>query len=209
MIYQSDLIKDYYKSGEVADIIGVHTRTIHNYCKKGILDEVMTDTHRRLIPRDSLIKYLDSKGMIYNNERMDAMYIRIPSDNENAKLNLESQKARIYEKLAFNESKPIHYYEDIGSGLDEQRIGLKSLITSIMDKRIERVFILRKEILSRFGFKYLKMICDLNHTDIIILEDSNHDDELESDIIQVVKQLTQSLDKQGKERVKNEINQLL
>lgn len=78
-----------------------------------------------------------------------------------------------------------------------------------MDKRIERVFILRKEILSRFGFKYLKMICDLNHTDIIILEDSNHDDELESDIIQVVKQLTQSLDKQGKERVKNEINQLL
>ena len=209
MIYQSDLIKDYYKSGEVADIIGVHTRTIHNYCKKGILDEVMTDTHRRLIPRDSLIKYLDSKGMIYNNERMDAMYIRIPSDNENAELDLESQKARIYEKLAFKESKPICYYEDIGSGLDEHRKGLKALVTNIMDKRIERVFILRKEILSRFGFEYLKMICDLNHTDIIILEDSNHDNELESDVIQIVKQLTQSLDKQDKERVKNEINQLL
>lgn len=209
MIYQSDLIKDYYKSGEVADIIGVHTRTIHNYCKKGILDEVMTDTHRRLIPRDSLIKYLDSKGMIYNNERMDAMYIRVPSDNENAELNLENQKARIYDKLAFKELKPIRYYEDIGSGLDEQRKGLKELITSVMDKRIKRVFILRKEILSRFGFEYLKMICDLNHTDIIILEDSYHDNELGSDVIQIFKQLTQSLDKQDKERVKNKINQLL
>lgn len=209
MIYQSDLIKDYYKSGEVADIIGVHTRTIHNYCKKGILDEVMTDTHRRLIPRDSLIKYLDSKGMIYNNERMDAMYIRTSSDNEDAEFNLENQKARIYEKLAFKESKPIRYYEDIGSGLDEQRKGLKALITNVMEKRIERVFILRKEILSRFGFEYLKMICNLNHTDIIILEGSYHDNELESDVIQAVKQLTQSLDKQNKERVKNEINQLL
>lgn len=209
MIYQSDLIKDYYKSGEVADIIGVHTRTIHNYCKKGILDEVMTDTHRRLIPRDSLIKYLDSKGMIYNNERMDAMYIRIPSDNEDAELNLENQKARVYDKLAFKESRPIRYYEDIGSGLNEQRKGLKALMTSVMDKRIKHVFILRKETLSRFGFEYLKMICDLNHTDIIILEDSTHDDELENDVIQVVKQLTQSLDKQDKERVKNEINQLL
>lgn len=209
MIYQSDLIKDYYKSGEVADIIGVHTRTIHNYCKKGILDEVMTDTHRRLIPRDSLIKYLDSKGMIYNNERMDAMYIRTSSDNEDAEFNLENQKARIYDKLAFKESRPIHYYEDIGSGLNEQRKGLKALMTKVMDKRIKRVFILRKDILSRFGFEYLKMICDLNHTDIIILEDSTHDDELENDVIQVVKQLTQSLDKQDKERVKNEINQLL
>ena len=209
MIYQSDLIKDYYKSGEVADIIGVHTRTIHNYCKKGILDEVMTDTHRRLIPRDSLIKYLDSKGMIYNNERMDAIYIRTSSDNENAELNLENQKARIYEKLAFKESRPIRYYEDIGSGLDEQRKGLKALITNVMDKRIKRVFILRKEILSRFGFEYLKMICDLNHTDIIVLEDSTHDEELENDVIQVVKHLTQSLDKQDKERVKKEINQLL
>lgn len=209
MIYQSDLIKDYYKSGEVADIIGVHTRTIHNYCKKGILDEVMTDTHRRLIPRDSLIKYLDSKGMIYNNERMDAMYIRTSSDNEDAEFNLENQKARIYDKLAFKESRPIRYYEDIGSGLNEQRKGLKALMTKVMDKRIKRVFILRKDILSRFGFEYLKMICDLNHTDIIILEDSTHDDELENDVIQVVKQLTQSLDKQDKERVKNEINQLL
>ena len=209
MIYQSDLIKDYYKSGEVADIIGVHTRTIHNYCKKGILDEVMTDTHRRLIPRDSLIKYLDSKGMIYNNERMDAMYIRIPSDNEDAELNLENQKARIHNKLAFKESRPIRYYEDIGSGLNEQRKGLKALITSVMDKRIKRVFILHKDILSRFGFEYLKMICELNHTDIIVLEDSIHDDELENDVIQVVKQLTQSLDKQDKERIKNEINQLL
>lgn len=209
MIYQSDLIKDYYKSGEVADIIGVHTRTIHNYCKKGILDEVMTDTHRRLIPRDSLIKYLDSKGMIYNNERMDAMYIRTSSDNEDAEFNLENQKARIYDKLAFKESRPIRYYEDIGSGLNEQRKGLKALITSVMDKRIKRVFILHKDILSRFGFEYLKMICELNHTDIIVLEDSIHDDELENDVIQVVKQLTQSLDKQDKERIKNEINQLL
>lgn len=209
MIYQSDLIKDYYKSGEVADIIGVHTRTIHNYCKKGILDEVMTDTHRRLIPKNSLIKYLDSKGMIYNNERMDAMYIRIPSDNEDAELNLENQKARIHNKLGFKESRPIRYYEDIGSGLNEQRKGLKALITSVMDKRIKRVFILHKDILSRFGFEYLKMICELNHTDIIVLEDSIHDDELENDVIQVVKQLTQSLDKQDKERIKNEINQLL
>lgn len=165
MLYQSELIKDYYKSGEVADMIGVHTRTIHNYCKKGILDEVMTDTHRRLIPRDSLIKYLDSKGMIYKNELFDALYYYVEDIEIAVKKHKES---------GFEVSNHIRFYEDVEDELEVQRNGLKNLLSDIINKRIKRVFILHKDMLSAIGFDYFKMICDITHTEIVILEVSNN-----------------------------------
>lgn len=41
MVKDVDLIKDYYKSGEVAKMIGVSTRTIQNYCIHGLLSETL------------------------------------------------------------------------------------------------------------------------------------------------------------------------
>jgi len=39
MINITDLTKDYYRTGEVAEMVGVKTRTVQNYCIDGKLGE--------------------------------------------------------------------------------------------------------------------------------------------------------------------------
>lgn len=58
--------------------------------------------------------------------------------------------------------------------LEGQRNGLKNLLSDIVNKRIKRVFILHKDMLSTIGFDYFKMICDMTHTEIVILEVSDN-----------------------------------
>lgn len=46
MVKDTDLTKEYYKSGEVAKMIGVGTRTIQNYCIHGLLSEIFVNKRR-------------------------------------------------------------------------------------------------------------------------------------------------------------------
>lgn len=75
MVKDTDLTKDYYKSGEVAKMIGVGTRTIQNYCIHGLLSEIFVNK-RRLIPKDSLIDFLKSNQLYVETEdyRKDIIY---------------------------------------------------------------------------------------------------------------------------------------
>lgn len=191
MIYKSDLSKPYYKSGEVAEFIGVQTRTVQNYCKNGILDEIFTETGRRLIPRESLIAYLKEKHMLYENDnRFDAIYTRVSTHKQKERGDLNRQKSKILEQIVTLNPKDLHFYEDVASGLNDNRKGLNQLIDSIMDKRIKRVFILYKDRLTRFGFNYLQQMCDKTNTELIILSKETNsqstEEELAEDIISII-----------------------
>lgn len=191
MIYKSDLSKPYYKSGEVAEFIGVQTRTVQNYCKNGILDEIFTKTGRRLIPRESLIAYLKEKHMLYENDnRFDAVYVRVSTHKQKERGDLNRQKSKILEQIVTLNPKDLHFYEDVASGLNDNRKGLNQLIDSIMDKRIKRVFILYKDRLTRFGFNYLQQMCDKTNTELIILSKETNsqstEEELAEDITSII-----------------------
>lgn len=191
MIYKSDLSKPYYKSGEVANFIGVQTRTVQNYCKNGILDEIFTETGRRLIPRESLIAYLKEKHMLYENDnRFDAIYTRVSTHKQKERGDLNRQKSKILEQIVTLNPKDLHFYEDVASGLNDNRKGLNQLIDSIMDKRIKRIFILYKDRLTRFGFNYLQQMCDKTNTELIILSKETNsqstEEELAEDIISII-----------------------
>ncbi len=191
MIYKSDLSKPYYKSGEVAEFIGVQTRTVQNYCKNGILDEIFTETGRRLIPRESLIAYLKEKHMLYENDnRFDAIYTRVSTHKQKERGDLNRQKSKILEQIVTLNPKDLHFYEDVASGLNDNRKGLNQLIDSIMDKRIKRIFILYKDRLTRFGFNYLQQMCDKTNTELIILSKETNsqstEEELAEDIISII-----------------------
>lgn len=191
MIYKSDLSKPYYKSGEVAELIGVQTRTVQNYCKKGILDEIFTETGRRLIPKESLIAYLKGRHMLYESDnRFDAIYIRVSTHKQKECGDLDRQKSKILEQIATLNPQNLHFYEDVASGLNDNRKGLNQLISNIMDKRVKRVFILYKDRLTRFGFNYLQQICNKTNTEIVVLSKENNsqfvEEELAEDIISII-----------------------
>lgn len=77
MIKISELTKEYYRPGELAEMTGRSTRTIQNYCIDGRIKCKITEKGRRMIARDEMIKHLRKCRMIsMEEERMDIAYTR-------------------------------------------------------------------------------------------------------------------------------------
>ena len=74
---RENINKNYYTTGEVADLFQVSTKTIQKWDNKGILNFERSPTNRRVLPKETLIEYLKSKNMFYedeSNSKRDVIY---------------------------------------------------------------------------------------------------------------------------------------
>lgn len=194
MIRNSDLVKEYYKPGEVAEILGgLNVRTVQVYGKQGKLDIVWTETGRRLITRESLIRLLKKQQMFYDdtgNDRNDIIYARVSTKKQKDSGDLERQIQKINNYAITKNPVNIDVLTDVGSGLNDNRKNLNKLLKLIQEDKINRIFILYKDRLTRFGFNYIKTICDYHNTEIVIVSDENNNksqsEELAEDIIAII-----------------------
>lgn len=191
MVKSVDLVKNYYKSGEVAKMLGVTTRTVQNYCREGLLSETFIN-ERRLIPKDSVIAFLKEKGM-YSEEddtRKDVIYARVSTHKQKNRGDLERQISVITRFAAMQNPRNLEIISDVGSGLNDNRKGIVKLIKLVQEDKISRIFINYKDRLTRFGFNYLKMICDFHKTEIVIVstetDDKSISEELAEDIVSII-----------------------
>lgn len=65
--------------------------------------------------------------------------------------------------------KNLEVISDVASGLNDNRRGLNKLIDMVLDGKIDRIFVLYKDRLTRFGFNYLERICKKMGSKIIVL----------------------------------------
>lgn len=191
MVKDTDLTKDYYKSGEVAKMIGVSTRTVQNYCINGLLSEIFVNK-RRLIPKDSLIAFLKNKQLYVETKdnRKDIIYARVSTHKQKKRGDLERQIQNIARFAITQNPKNLEIISEVGSGLDDTRKGLTKLVTLVQEDKIARIFINYKDRLTRFGFNYLQLICDFHKTEVVIVntetEDKTMSEELAEDIISII-----------------------
>lgn len=191
MIKDIDLTKDYYRSGEVAKMIGVGTRTIQNYCINGLLSETFINK-RRLIPKDSVISFLKDRGLYLETEekRKDIIYARVSTYKQKNRGDLERQIQNITRFAITQNPKDLEIISEVGSGLNDTRKGLIKLIRLVQEDKVSRIFINYKDRLTRFGFNYLQLICDFHKTEIVIVstetEDQTMSEELAEDIISII-----------------------
>lgn len=77
---------------------------------------------------------------------------------------------------------------DIGSGINYNNKGLNKLIKEIVSGSVEKVVILYKDRLVRFGFELIKTVCDEFNVGIEIIDSTQRTDEQElvEDMIQIV-----------------------
>ena len=170
MIKKSDLVKDFYSSGDVADLLGVVPMTVIGYDNKGIMKFDRTVTNRRIISKEHLIEYLNSVGLFLDDSdsvRYDSVYARVSTQKQSQRGDLESQINTILMFCATQNPVNLRIFKDIGSGLNDNRKDLINLITEIESNHISRVFITYKDRLTRFGFNYIQTICKMHNTEII------------------------------------------
>ena len=191
MIKKSELTKEYYKTGELAKMIGKQTRTVQSYCIKGDINSIIIPSGKRIISRDEVIKYLRSSNLLYEDDnKIDLIYARVSTNEQKNRGDLDRQIDYIIREIIAKNPKNLKVFSEVGSGLNDNRKELKKLLDMDMNDEIDRIFILYKDRLTRFGFNYLEQICNKFGTKIIVIseeiQEKSIQEELAEDIISII-----------------------
>ena len=117
------------------------------------------------------------------------IYARV-SSSEN-KDNLERQKERLVSYCNAKGYKVSKIITEIGSGLNDERKKLESIL---MDKSINLIVVEHKDRLARFGLNYIQKLLELDNRKIeIINPQTNDEDDLMQDFVSIITSFTARL----------------
>ena len=161
-----------YKISQYAKMHNVTNRTVWNWIYDGKLTIERTKTNRILIVEEE-----DAK---INNAV--AIYARV-SSSEN-KDNLTRQRERLENYCAAKGYKVIRVVEEVGSGLNDSRKKLESLL---IDASVKKIVVEHSDRLSRFGMNYIVKLLKMQGREVeIINEQSNNRDDLMQDFVSII-----------------------
>lgn len=202
MITESVLTKNFYKTGEVAKMVGLTNRTIAKYCDLQVIKNVSYNNTQRMIPKESVIEFLKSRGLYLelNNNKKDIIYARVSTDKQKKSGELDKQIQFIKDFVILNNPQNLEVISEVASGLNDNREGLNRIILDVMEYKVNRIFISHKDRLTRFGFNYLETICRKFDTEIVIISNfisNKYIEELEEDIVSIVHSFSEKIDGMG------------
>ena len=185
MFKKSEFTKEVYKPKDVMQLLGVTHRTLYNYDEQGKLKFSRSESGRRIIFRDDLLKYLNSKGLLYDDtkeEKRDYIYARVSSNKQVISGDLDRQVLFLVESVN-NLRNPI-VLKEVGSSLNNKRTQLLKLIEEVMNGSVNNIYVTDKDILIRFGYPYLEKV--FNHYGVSIIEIKGIEQDIEEDITSLV-----------------------
>lgn len=150
----------------------------------------------RRINDGSLLVERSSTGRVFVNLEEEqtsllnvCIYARV-SSSEN-KDNLERQKERLVSYCNAKGYKVSKIITEIGSGLNDERKKLESIL---MDKSINLIVVEHKDRLARFGLNYIQKLLELDNRKIeIINPQTNDEDDLMQDFVSIITSFTARL----------------
>lgn len=161
-----------YKVSQYAKKYNVTTRTVWNWMRDGKVKTERTSTNRVLIVEDE-----DR----HTNDAV-AIYARV-SSSEN-KGNLSRQRERLESYCAAKGYRVVRTVEEVGSGLNDKRKKLESLIG---DESVKKIVVEHSDRFSRFGMNYIRKLMMMQGREIeVINEQSSDRDDLMQDFVSIV-----------------------
>lgn len=185
--------KPTYKTGEVAALLGVTIPTIIRYCNSELLPSHKTEFGHRRLQAEDVYRYLASQNMVYDDTesiKSDVIYARVSTHRQAERGDLERQVEKVKLFAIEQNVNNLIVKTDIASGLNDNRKNLLSLIDMVQKGEVNRIFVLYKDRLTRFGYHYLKKICDFHGVSIVVVSDEmdnkSQSEELAEDIISLI-----------------------
>ena len=166
-------------------------------------------------------KQFSSKKILYdiysvtnennNINRKSVIYARV--SNIKQYNDLQHQIETIKQYCLNNNIEISNIYSDIASGMNENRKDFNVLIDEVLNGNIDKIYILFKDRLTRFGFDYFRQIFSKYNTEIIIIdnfENSNQtfQEELTNDLISIIHHYSMKLYSNRRQKFK-EIEKML
>ena len=170
--------------GKFAKELGVtpeHVRTMHRTGE--VIPARISEKGTRYYS-DEQLKELKNNLSSQREEKVVA-YCRVSTKSQKDDLEKQVENVKSY---MYAKGYSFEVITDIGSGINYKNKGLQQLISLIDSNQVTKLVILYKDRLVRFGFELIQLLCDLHDVKIEIIDNSERskEEELTSDLIQVV-----------------------
>lgn len=173
----------YYSINEFSKILGVSAQTLRNWDANGKLHPHHTSTNGyRYYSHEQLNQVMNVKP---NLDRVTIGYCRVSSHKQKDDLEHQIENVKTY---LIAKGQPFEIISDIGSGINYKKKGLKELIKLITQNKVEKVVVLYKDRLLRFGFELVEYIASLYNCEIEIMDNTEKSEqqELVEDLVQII-----------------------
>lgn len=198
----------YYSIGEFAKEIGRTSQTLRNWDKNGTLKpHHVADSGYRYYSKEQLINILGIKTK-KEKERVVIGYCRVSSNKQKEDLERQVENMQTY---LMSQGKPFEIVKDIGSGLNYKNKGLNKILDRVTSNEVEKIVVLYKDRLVRFGYELIENICTKYGTDIEIIDTTKRTEEQElvEDLIQIVTAFSCRLQGKRANKAKKMIKELV
>jgi len=178
-----DTLSKYYSIREFSKIIGVSAQTLRNWDNNGKLHpHHTTASGYRYYSDEQLNQIINVKP---KNNRITIGYCRVSSHKQKDDLERQIDNVKTY---LIAKGQPFEIISDIGSGINYKKKGLQELIKRISGNQVERVVVLYKDRLLRFGFELVEYMASLYNCEIEIIDNTEKTEqqELVEDLVQII-----------------------
>ena len=168
--------------GKFAKKIGVNVATLRRMEAKGeLMPAHVSSGGTRYYSTEQLKQFIRTN----NKQKLVVGYCRVstPSQKDDLKNQVNNVKSYMIAK-----GYQYEIIEDIGSGINYNKKGLKQLIDKINNQEVSKVVILYKDRLVRFGFELIEYLCQINGVELEVIDhtEKSKEEELTDDLIQII-----------------------
>ena len=162
-----------YSISKTADILGVSQKTLRVWDKQNKLIPVLTSGGHRRYKESDINAFIGIEPISNDNKEICVIYARVSSQKQKTSGDLDRQSQRLSEYCAKHNLYVEHIIKDVGSGLNDKRIGFNQLTNLVITGKVNKVIIEHKDRLTRFQFNFIKKIFKTFGVDIIVIDDKD------------------------------------
>jgi len=172
---------------EASELLGVDNKTLRRLDKEGRLVPIRTLGGHRRYNVDDIDVLLGGNIKPLNIIKHAFVYCRVSTKKQQESGNLIRQKERLVNYCNEKNYQVINIYEEIASGLNDNRRELKKMFRHLDE--VDKIVIEYSDRLARFGYSYLAEFAKAFNVEIEVIEQSENlkpNEEMVNDLVSIV-----------------------
>lgn len=171
----------FVKIGKASEILGVSIQTLRRWETQGIIQ-----SNRKSVGDTRYYDVNKLLGLKNTKNDFTIAYARVSSHDQKEDL---VRQAKLLSSFCISHGWNHEVIQDLGSGMNYYKKGLKRLLDLILEKKIQRLVLTHKDRLLRFGAELIFTLCEICQVEVVIInrgEDVSFEEELAKDVLEII-----------------------